>query len=511
MRHYDQELPPVRDERLNIGDAYAGNACGLVDCSKSGCMIRNNRGFWQTVACQMALSLMMAATVENAAIVLHGAIGCGAQMHALGLASSRGKLVRGKTPGQPVWVSTNLKESDVIGGGEEKLRETIRYVDAEFRPEIIFVVVTCAPSIIGDNVEDVVRKTQDASAAEIVSIHCPGFRSRVVASAYDSFYHGLLRHISFEPEPYRDYRPPAPSDPQYELEVKKYEYIKNHTVNLWNATSIGPSDEDEVVRLLTALGLKVRIFAEYSNADEFRMVSQAGLNVSLCNVHDDYILKYLEEKYGIPYVIAGMPIGKAATRKWLISAAAHFGLEDEAGRLADYEERLLDDAIRPLLPGIRGKRVLLGGGVVRVGVEAAALSELGMDVIGVRAYHFDNNAESVYEDVAETLGETPVSVSNQAFELVNQIKEYRPDLLITHAGSHGIVAKLGVPSMQMFSPEKSYFGYNGLFAFLKNIAFALENPSYQKRLAMHVKQPYKDSWFEKDAFALVTEKIPKKI
>jgi nitrogenase molybdenum-iron protein alpha chain len=505
MGYYDQGIPPVRDQRLHIGDSYAGNACGLVDCSKSGCMIRNNRGFWQTVACQMSLSLMMAATVENSAIIMHGAIGCGAQLLGVGMSSSRGKLLRGKAPGQPAWVTTNLKESDVIGGGEEKLREAIRYVDAEFRPEIIFVVVTCAPSIIGDDVEEIVRQAKEESAAEIVSIHCPGFRSRVVASAYDSFYHGLLRHISFEPEPYRDFRPFEPSDPQYALEVKKYEYVKSHTVNLWNATSIGPSDEDEVVRLLTALGLKVRIFAEYSNADEFRLVSQAGLNVSLCNVHDDYILTYLEEKYGIPYIIAGMPIGKEATRKWLLAVAAHFGLEEEAGRLAAYEERLLDAAIAPLLPKIQGKRVLLGGGVVRVGVEAAVLSELGMDVIGVRAYHFDNNAEPIYEGVAEVLGETPVVVSNQAFELVNQIKKYEPDLLITHAGSHGIVAKLGVPSTHMFSSEKSYFGYNGLFSFLRNIAFALENPSYQQRLAKHVRTPYKDSWFERDAFALVKE------
>jgi nitrogenase molybdenum-iron protein alpha chain len=452
----------------------------------------------------MALTLMMAATVERSAIVMHGPIGCGTQLHALCVQGNKGKTKRGKLPVSPVWLSTNLQESDVIGGGENKLRLTIEYIDREFRPEIIFVVTTCAPNIIGDDVEEITRRVQEFSAAHVVSLHCPGFKSRVVASAYDAFYHGLLRHLPLEPEPWRDFVPRL-SGPQGDLGQIQYEYIKSRTVNLWNATSIGPGDEEELTRLLDALGLKVRVFAEYSSADEFRFVSQAALNISMCNVHDDYMLSFLKEKFGTPYIIAGMPIGFSDTRRWLRSVAAHFDLEDEAERLADYEEAKAREAIAPFLQKIQGKRVLLCGGVVRVGTEAIFLKELGMDVLTFRAYHYDNGAEEIYERVAGEFPDTRIAVSNQLFEFCNQINKLKPDLVISHNGTQGTLAKLGVPSVQLFDVDRSFFGYGGVFALLQRIVFAFKNTRYQKRLSAHVKFPYRESWYGKDAFYYIKD------
>ena len=122
MSYYEQKTPPTREERLRIGDSYAGTGCSALDCGKSGCMLNQSRRFWQANMCQMTLSLMMAVTVENSIIIVHAPIGCGSMLHPLGIASVRGKARRGKTPAAPVWLSTNLKESDVIGGGEKKLR-----------------------------------------------------------------------------------------------------------------------------------------------------------------------------------------------------------------------------------------------------------------------------------------------------------------------------------------------------------------------------------------------------
>lgn len=504
MGYYEQNIPPVRDLRLRIGDAFPeGKGCDLLQCSREGCLLSKKRSFWQANACQMALTLMMAATIDNSVIIMHGPIGCGAQLHMLDSGVRKGNTSRGKQPKPLIWLSTNLRETDVIGGGEAKLRETIEYADREFRPEIIFVVATCAPNIIGDDIEEVVKAAGETTATRIVSLHCPGFKSRVVASAYDTFYHGILKHLPFEPIPYKDYVPFEPTDPNYELAVQKYQYKKNHTINLFNATSIGPEDEKELVRLLNSLGLQVQIFAEYSSVEEIRFISQAGLNVSMCNVHDDYILKYLEKTYGIPYVIQGMPIGLKATREWLLAIAKHFGLEEQATRLADQEEEKVLKAIEPYLEPLKGKRVLIGGGVIRVASEAILLRDLGMEVISIRAYHFDDGAEPVYEVLNEELPEVPVSVSNQAFELVNQILRLKPDLAVIHNGTNGLVAKLGIPSLQLFHVDKSFFGYRGLFDITKRIGFAMKNPSYQRRLLEHVKQPYHSEWYDRNAFSYI--------
>jgi len=505
MGYYEQSAPPVRDTRLKIGDSYHGRACDLVNCGREGCLLQKGRRFWQANACQMSLTLMMASTVENSVIVIHAPGGCGAMMHSLSTLSAKGKAQRGKPPKAVPWLSTNLTEADVIGGGEKKLLETIEYADKEFRPEIIFVVVTCAPSIIGDDAEEVVRQARLRVNADVVSLHCPGFRSRVVASAYDSFYHGILRGLDLSPKPWVDFRPLPQGTPEAELAEKQYQFERSRTVNVWNATSIGPADEEEVKRLLTALGLKVRFFAEYASRDELRMVSEAALNVSMCNVHDDYMLKYLEERFGTPYVIAGMPIGFRHTRQWLVSIAKHFGKEKQANELADFEEKLAREAIEPFVKQVRGKKVLICGGVVRVGAEATMLAELGLDVLGIRAYHYDEGAEPVFEDVGRNLPDTPVAVSNQLFELTHQIKTLKPDIVISHNGTQGYIAKLGVPSVQLWSVDSSFFGYTGIYQILRRIVFEFKNTSYRDRLSQHIRLPYKASYFEGDAFKYIKE------
>jgi nitrogenase molybdenum-iron protein alpha chain len=470
MGYYDQHRPPVRDQRLSIGDSYSGSACEMLDCAHQGCMIAKGRRFWQTNSCQMQLSLLMACTIENSCIILHGPLGCGATMHGLSVSSLRGRMRRGKNSPAPVWLSTNLREEDVINGGEQKLYETILHTDHSFRPEIIFVISTCTPNIIGDDVESVVLRASRNAAAHIAAIHCPGFKTRVVASAYDSFYHALLRYIPLEPVPRKASGLP---EPDYDISAHVYEYQKKWTVNLWNATSIGPDDEEELIRLLNVLGLNVRIYAEYSNANEFRLVSEAALNISMCNVHDDYLLGFLKEKYGIPYLICGMPLGFAATGKWFRAVAEHFGLEDKAEKLIAAEERELREAIAPMLPLVKGKTVLVCGGIVRSSAEAVMLKELGLKVIAMRGYHYDSGVDPLLEELAEELPEMPIAVSNQLFELLNQVKRLKPDLVLSHAGTQGHLAKAGVTSIQLFDVEKACFGYTGIFRLLRRIVFAL--------------------------------------
>lgn len=499
--YYKSAIPPVRDTRLQIADTFHGCACEVADCSKSGCLLRKNRSFWQTNACQMALTLMMCSTVQNSLIVMHGPIGCGTQLHGLSNQAAKGKVSRG-TPDQkaPIWLSSNLSEVDVINGGEKKLQETIEYADRTYRPEIIFVVATCAPNIIGDDVEKVVNIANQICAAQVTALHCPGFRSRVVASAYDSFYHSLIRHINFKPIPYKDYVPDNPADPAAELGETVFKYKVAHTVNLFNATSIGAQDETEIIRLLSALGLNVRVYAEYSSADDFRLLPLAALNVSLCNMHDDYMLKFLEQEYHMPYIIQGMPIGPEQTRRWLVAIASFFGLEEKAERLADYEEKRLDVALKPLLQEIQGRKVLLGGGSVRVASEAIALKKIGMDIIGIRGYNYDSNADPVFEELGKELADVTVTVSNQAYEFVNQLKKYEPDLVITHNGSHAIPARLGYPSIQLFDIGSAFFGYTGFYTLVKRIRFALENKNLALNIMKHAKLPYREEWYEQDPF-----------
>lgn len=499
--YFKQEVPPTRDERLEIGDSFNGCSCDLVHCTNTGCLAARDRAFWQSSSsCQMGLACTMSSTMENTVVIMHGPVGCGHQLHSATVVSNAGKAARG-LPVKPLnWLSTNLTETEIVTGGEQKLLETILYADRTFRPELIFVLSTCAPNVIGDDVDSVVNEAREIVSAQVTAIHCPGFRSRMVSSAYDSYYHSLLRNIQFEPIPWKDYVPFNPADPTSAIAEANYKYQKEHTVNLMSLESVGAKDEAELSRLITALGLFPRVYAEYSNADKLRWISEAALNVSMCQLHDDYILSYLEETYNIPSY-TGMPMGLKATRRWLTEIGKHFGLEKEANALADQEEKLVLEALEPYREKLKGKRVLLHGGSVRAAVQAPVLRDLGMEVTALSGYLVDSNAVPVFEELDSEMPKVPVAISEQPFEFVNQVRHYKPDILLVHNGYMQIAGKYGIPAVQMFDSGSTYFGYSGLFQMAKDIAFALENSAYIKRVAKYVKLPYKEEWYEKNPFS----------
>lgn len=503
MSYYEHNVPPTREQRLSIGNAFSGKACGLLKCAKEGCLLSKQRSFQQSTSCQMGLTLQMVGTIPGSAILMHGPVGCGSQLHGIDPPVRRGLATRGKTPAPLLWFSTNLEETDVIGGGERKLREAIEDIDRHYRPDIIFIVSTCAPNIIGDDVDEVVRLKQPEVSARLVPLHCPGFKTRVVATAYDTFYHALIRHIDFAGEGDID-KLGSELNPEHELKRLKYLQEKSITVNLINASSIGEPDERELSRLLKALGLNVNVYAEFASLEEFGRFSRAALNVSMCNVHDDYLLEFMKQKFNIPYVIHNMPVGLEATAGWLVEIAKHFGLEEKARLLIAAEERRVKEAVKPFLPKLKGKRVLIGGGVVRVASEALMLKELGMEVAGLRAYHYDNMAEPVIESFNKSFPDVPVSVAaGQIFEFVSIIKRENPDIVVAHAGTNGWIAKTGVPSIPLYDVNNSFFGYRGYYDLVRRLALALSNTSYQRRLAGNVRLPYHSDWYARDPFSYI--------
>lgn len=499
--YFKSSIPPTREERMETSDAFHGSSCELVDCSRCGCLKGKDRRFWQSSsACQMSLSIIMSSTIENSVIIMHGPIGCGTALHTLIPSTNYGKAARG-LPVKPFnWLSTNLTETEIVTGSEKKLKQTIEYADRTFRPEIIFVISTCAPNIMGDDIEQIIKDEQKVISAQLTAVHCPGFRSRVVSSAYDAFYHSLFRHIKFEPIPFKDYVPASEAYTLSLINAEAYEYKRAHNVNLLSLESAGAPDEQELTRLMNLLDLNVNVMAEYANSDKIRFFSEAALNVSLCEMHDDYILSYLREKYGIPSYVK-MPLGIKATKDWLIGIGRHFGLEERAKRLADSEEQILLKSLEPLKQKIKGKRILITGGSVRSANEAYLLQELGLEIVGLVGYLYDTNADPVFDELADRLPELSVIVSDQPFEYVNQIRRLDPDIVLVHSGYNAVPSKLGYLTIPEFDVGGSYFGFSGVYQVAKKIAFALGNGSYFKHLGDNYRSPYKSEWYDRDPFS----------
>jgi nitrogenase molybdenum-iron protein alpha chain len=499
MAFIEDKVVTRREERLQASNVFGGSVCQLVRDSKRGCLVNKNRSFTQTSNCQLGLALTIAMTMPDTVLVVHAPVGCGSTLLGSDGYYKTGLTARGIKAKPLLWVSTNLSETDVINGGETKLEETILKVDAAYRPASIIVLTTCTPGIIGDDVDEIVARVQKQVAAKVILSHCEGFKTKISATGYDAVYHGIARSLDMEREAERKIL----GD---EVQLEKERFEKSRTVNVFNVYSTGRTDELELQRLLEALNLKVRFFPNFAPAEAFQEVTNAALNVSICATHDDYFLKFLQERYGVPYLIKTMPLGIKSTGEWLLDVAERFHLEEKAQRLIQVETEALEKKIEPFRAKLKGKRVFVSGGEIRVAVTALVMKELGCELVGVRGHHYDPFGDDIYARLIDENPKLDVNIATtQVFELVNLLNRIKPDLFLGHSGSNVWAGKVGIPSLPIFNQNQFYMGYKGVYEIGRRAVKTLENTAFSRNLHQNLRLPFKADWYERNPFTYIRE------
>ncbi|WP_058302291.1 nitrogenase component 1 [Gorillibacterium timonense] len=508
MDYLDQKAPPIREDRLAACGAYGGSCCDLSGQSKKGgCLFNTKRTFSQTQGCQLSLSLGMVASMRDSVVIVHSPGGCGANMLQMAGINKVFQQLRSTSARGLRWINTNLDEVDVIQGGEKKLREAVLLAEKEFRPEAILVMNSCVPALIGDDIDSVLDDLQRQVNARIVPIHCEGFRTKIQATAYDAVYHGILRNLVGEDK--RKAELPVSVRGEDPLVEAERQARISRTVNLLNVGSMSRLDEVELVRILNALDLNVRILPCFSHPDDFADSYEAALNVSICATHDDYFVEHFLEKYNVPFVLRTIPIGIANTNKWIRDIASFFGIEERAERFIAAETRELNEALEPYRRQLSGKKVFLTGGEIRIMTTAELLHNLGMEVIGLRGYHFDKFGEILLDEFLEDVPEAKEAVFNigagQVFEQANLLNRLQPDLFVGHNGCNSSAAKQGFPIFPLFGQSNDYLGYQGVFEVATRVARMMRNPAYNVNLGHNTKLPYRQSWYSENPFHYIDQ------
>lgn len=494
--------PPVREDRLGACNAFGGSCNELGKQGQKGCLNGYKRSFAQTQGCQLNLSLAILNTIRDSVIVVHAPLGCGgSSVGAAGLNKNFQKLRDSSAKGL-IWVNTNLDESDVIKGGEEKLKEAVLFADREFRPSAIIVVNSCVPALIGDDIDGVLDQLQSQVSASIVPVHCEGFKTKIMASAYDAAYHGILRNLVGKEKKYPRYW-----DEEHivedEVEKLKEKYRISKTVNLLNVSSMSAFDEVELKRIMSALDLTLNILPCYAHPDDFARVDEAALNVSICATHDDYFVGHIQEKYGIPFVLNTIPIGIYHTNKWIRDIAKHMGIEEQAEKFIESETKGLERALEPFKKVLKGKRVFLGGGEIRILSTAELLTSLGMEVVALKGYHYDGFADELIEALPGSDKVIFNVATGQPFEQANLMERLKPDIYIGHVGTTSTAAKQGIPVFPLYGQTVNYMGYSGVYEIARRIARVLKNTAFNKNLAVNTRLPYREEWYKQDPFTYI--------
>ncbi len=223
-------------------------------------------------ACVYSGARVVLNPLTDALHLVHGPVGCAAYTWDIrGSYSSGSDLYRNS-------FSTDMKELDVVFGGERKLAEALRALASEYQPPAIFVYSTCIVGVIGDDLAAVCKKAEAELGIPVIPVKSEGFRGNK-NEGYKAACNALLQLIGSA-----DYVPKN----QFRINLLG-EY--NVAGDLW---SVKPLFEEMGIEVVVALTGDARV-------TEIQSAHTASLNLVQCSGSMTFLAKRMEEKYGIPY------------------------------------------------------------------------------------------------------------------------------------------------------------------------------------------------------------------
>jgi nitrogenase molybdenum-iron protein alpha chain len=124
-----------------------------------------------------------------------------------------------------------------------------------------------------------------------------------------------------------------------------------------------------------------------------------------------------------------------------------------------------------------------------------------MELVGIETPTYDKDTQEDIEYLNKIHKNFVVDIANmQPFEQVNLVNKLKPDAFI---GVPSWAAKLGVATTHVLDGKRPTMGYEGLLYLGNKMSDQLSNPGFNKKLAAHTKLPYRESWYEENAFKYI--------
>ena len=356
-----------------------------------------------------------------------------------------------------VGFTTDVSLNDVVFSGEEKLAKAIDYIMAHYAPEAVFVYATCVTALIGDDIDLICKQAAEKYDVPMVPVHAAGFvGSKNLGSRLGS--EAALTHLVGTKEPGKR----TPFDINL---IGEY----NVTGDMWQYT---PLLEELGIRVLSTLSGDGRIA-------DIQTAHCAKLNVIVCAKSLVSLTRKMEERYGIPSISLSF-YGKRDTSKGLLAIAEALGDDGLVARtkaLIAREEAQLEVRLAPYKTFFEGKKAVLNTGGNKTWSIAAALQDLGLEVVGTAV---KKATEDDREKARQTLGDKGVLMMNPGVEQARLIDETGADLLLAGGRSLYTAIKKGIAFADVNQEKKkSYGGYDGLLNLAEDLKNALQNPVFK--------------------------------
>ncbi len=402
--------------------------------------------------------------VKDMIHISHGPIGCGQYSRA-----GRRNYYTGLTGVNAFGtmnITTDFQERDIVFGGDKKLAAAIDELEQLFPlTKGLSVQSECPVGLIGDDIEAVAKKKGAELGKTIVPVRCEGFRG-VSQSLGHHIANDTIRDHVLQPN-----------------EGKEFE-TTDYDVAIIGDYNIGGDAWSSRI-ILEDMGL--RVVAQWSGDGtlaEMENTPKVKLNLVHCYRSMNYIVRYMEEKNGIPWVEYNL-FGPTKIEESMRKIAGFFDEKIQAQTEAvikRYREQW-DQVIAKYRPRLEGKSVMLYVGGLRPRHIIGAYEDLGMEICGA-GYEFAHNDDYV-KTTPEVKDATLLFDDASAYELEEFVKKLKPDLVGSGVKEKYVFQKMGFPFRQMHSWDYSgpYHGVDGFAIFARDMDLTMNNPCWKNMKA----------------------------
>lgn len=387
--------------------------------------------------------------ITDAIHLVHGPIGCASYTWDIrGSLSSGTELYRNS-------FSTDLKEKDVIFGGEPKLGRAIDELVEKYHPKLVFVYSTCIVGVIGDDLEAVCKAAAKKYGIEVIPIQSSGFIGNKSAG-YRAANDALLRLIETET--------PLPKKP------KSVNYLGDFNL----------AGEAWIIRnYLAEIGVEVvTVFTGDSTYESLKQATSASLNIMQCAGSMTYMATKMQEKYQIPYLRVSF-LGLEDTAESLRNIAEFFG---DAAMIEKTEQLIAREmaATKPVIEKYKGQfvgkkaAIFVGGGFKAISL-IKQFREIGIDVVMVGTQTGRQDEYDTIHDLADE-GTVILDDANPS-ELEKFMTEKGAHLLVGGVKERPLAYKLGIAFIDHNHDRKHPLsGFVGAINFAKEVHSTLCSP-----------------------------------
>lgn len=389
--------------------------------------------------------------ITDAYHIVHGPIGCASYTWDI-----RGSLSSGEEIYRNSY-STDLRESDIIFGGEKKLTAAIEELVEKENPKLIFVYATCIVGVIGDDIEAVCRHAEEKYGIRVIPVKAPGF-SGTKSLGYKIACDAIMRLIA----PNRD-------------------LSKGKGVNILGDFNLA-GEMWMIKSYLERIGIQVvsTVTGDASYESLMRMPS-AQLNIVQCAGSSTYLANQLEEELGIPYIKVSF-FGVEDTTDSLVRIARALGDQKALSNALAFtaEESAKAKAfLKPYLPKFKGKKaaVYVGGGFKAISL-IRQFREMGIETVVVGT---QTGRKEDYEIIEQLVSDDTVILDDaNPAELEEFMLEKGADILVGGVKERPLAYKLGIAFCDHNHERKhALAGFAGIRNFTREVNLSLNSPVWE--------------------------------